>query len=502
MSSNISVRRTGLVVFSSRMISVFTGLVFLLLMTHTLSAQQFGLWEVILDIVTFACYPAGLLVFWATREIARGRLLGRTAIWMNLAFSLFGLALYFAFSVLSAARVQASTQTLLLAILLVPIGYWNQAANAVVSGHKPIVAGYSVIASEVCKLAVAVPALLIFHIGIGGVIVSVMAANVAQAATSTYMTREADVLRFDAAAGRSWLARSWLPSLTTLPYVLGVADTYIASLAAGGTTLVGYYQAAFAVATIAGYSFYLASALYPLLLRGGSDELTAATLDLTLLFGVPMAVGAAALAKPILFVLRPAYTEASTALTILAFAALVNSVSLILDQNLMGRDRVDADEKATFRHYLGSSIFFVSMVDLATAATYLASIYAVVSLGTANGWTRPTIIEAWAVAQLVVFSAFASIKAARARRAGRMVVARSLLNYIVGSALMGAFLAFAARSVDYGLGTLPFALELLGLGAAGVAIYTAYVLATEPSVRRLARFALGPILGRRAPSGG
>src|SRR5208283_581787 len=276
------------------MISVFTGLIFLLLMTHSLSTQQFGLCEVILDIVTFACYHAGRLVFWATRDIARGRLLGKTAIWMNMAFSLFGLALYFLFALLSAARVESSADTLLLAILLVPIGYWNQAANAVVSGHRPIVSGYSVIASEACKLLVAFPALLVFHAGIGGVVVSIMAANVAQAATSTYMTRDADALPFDPGAAKGWLARSWLPSLTALPYVLGVADTYIASLAASGTILVGYYQAAFAVATIAGYSFYLASALYPLLLRGGSDELTAATLDLTLLFGVPMAVGAAA----------------------------------------------------------------------------------------------------------------------------------------------------------------------------------------------------------------
>ena len=493
-------RRTGLVVFSSRMISVFTGLIFLLLMTHTLSTQQFGLWEVILDIVTFACYPAGLLVFWATRAIARGRLLGRTAIVMNMAFSLFGLVLYAIFSVLSAARVETSLETLLLAILLVPIGYWNQAANAVVSGHRPIVAGYSVIASEACKLVVAFPALLVFHAGIGGVVVSIMAANVAQAATSTYMTRDADALPFDAGAAKGWLARSWLPSLTALPYVLGVADTYIASLAASGTVLVGYYQAAFAVATIAGYSFYLASALYPLLLRGGSDELTAATLDLTLLFGVPMAVGAAALAKPILYSLRPTYTEASTALVILAFAALVNSVSLILDQNLMGRDRVDVDEKATFRRYLGSTIFFVSMVDLATAVAYLISVYLIVSIGIAGGWSTPAIIELWAVAQLVVFSVFASIKVNRARRSGRLVVARSLVNYIIGSALMGAFLAVAAHLEDYSIGALRLAVENVGLSAAGVAIYAAYLLITEPSARRLARIVLRPVLGRRETS--
>ena len=500
MSANISLRKTGLVVFSSRMISVFTGLVFLLLMTHSLSIKEFGLWEVILDIITFACYPAGLMVFWATREIARGRLLGKTAIGMNLASSLFGIILYVVFSLVSASRLQSNFETLLLAVLLVPIGYWNQAANAVVSGHNPIVAGYSVLASEASKLTVAFPALLVLHAGIGGVVVSIMAANGAQAATSTYLTRDADQLQFDAAKARSWLAMSWIPSLTTLPYVLGVADTYIASLAASGTTLVGYYQAAFAVATIAGYSFFLATALYPLLLRGASDELTAATLDLTLLFGLPMAVGAAILARPILYLLKPAYTEVSMALTILAFSALVYSVSLILDQNLMGRDRVDVDERAGVKHYLGSSIFFVATVDIATAVTYLISVYLVITLGLSAGWSTVSIIEAWASAQLVVFSCYAAVKINRARTLGRLVVGRSLVNYAIGSGIMAAFLVVVDRYFDFSLSTLAIAAELTLASLAAVGIYLAYVLATEHSVRRLVSSVLRPITGRAKPS--
>ena len=66
MTKQISVRRTGFVVFSFRIVSIFTGLAFLLMMTRTLSTAQFGLWEVVLDLVTFASYPAGLLVYWAT----------------------------------------------------------------------------------------------------------------------------------------------------------------------------------------------------------------------------------------------------------------------------------------------------------------------------------------------------------------------------------------------------------------------------------------------------
>jgi hypothetical protein len=65
---------------------------------------------------------------------------------------------------------------------------------------------------------------------------------------------------------------------------------------------------------------------------------------------------------------------------------------------------------------------------------------------------------------------------------------------------MGAFLAVGAHFADYSLGTLPFAAELVGLGAVGVAIYSAYVLTTEQSVRRMTRVVLSPVLGRPATS--
>src|ERR1035441_2110223 len=133
MAKPISVRRTGFVVFAFRIVSIFTGLIFLLMMTRTLSTSQFGLWEVVVDLVTFASYPAGLLVYWATRDIARGKLLGKTALGMNLALSAGGMVLYVGLSFLKGSRVgQSDLMTILLAILLVPIAYWNTAANAIV----------------------------------------------------------------------------------------------------------------------------------------------------------------------------------------------------------------------------------------------------------------------------------------------------------------------------------------------------------------------------------
>jgi O-antigen/teichoic acid export membrane protein len=494
MSKQISMRRTGLVVFSARIGSIFTGLVFLLLMTRSLSSQQFGLWEVILDVVTFASYPSGLLVYWATRDIARGQMKGKTALGINFALSAVGIGIYVGLSHFTAGTVKADWTTFLLAVLLVPIGYWNQAANAIVSGYNPVVAGYSVISSEACKLLVAIPALLVFHAGIDGVILALMAANLAQAATSTYLCTDALKLPFDLDAGKKWMTRSWLTSLTAIPYIVGIADTYVASLAAGGTILVGYYQAAFSVATLAGYSIYLAAALYPLLLRGGgSDELPTITLDLSLLFGIPLAVGAAALAKPILFILKPTYAEGSTALMILAFAALVASVGYFLDQTLSGRVTVDADDSARFTHYIHSDLFFVFLVNLGSTVTYIVAVFLIVFTARPQGTNFAPTLDLWAIAQLVVFSVFMVIRIPRVRRGGKLSLRPSFPKYVTGAILMGAFLALTSSYLSYGARSFEFGAEVVAIGLTGAVIYFGFVLATDATFRRLTRRLLRPI---------
>ncbi len=504
MAKRISVRRTGFAVFSFRLVSIFTGLAFLLMMTRSLSVSQFGLWEVVLDLVTFASYPAGILVYWATRDIARGRMLGKTALGMNMVLSLGGMALYAVLSFATSARIgHSDLTTMLLAIFLVPIAYWSQASNAIVSGYDPIVLGYSTMASEVSKLAFAYPLLIVFHVGIDGVIVSLMAANFAQAASSTLLARGALQLPFDPDSGRRWWRRAWLPSLATLPYILGIADTFVASLVAGGTMTVGFYQAAAAVATLAGYSYYLGAALYPLLLRGGagSEELPTITLDLSLLFGIPMAVGAATLAKPILFVLSPKsmyYVESTTALEILAFSALVYAMAQILDNVLSGRVTVDADDSAGFTHFLHSNLFFVFLVDIASAVAYVLSVLVIVAVGAHIGASPEAIIDAWAAAQLVVFSVFVAARVVRIRKSGKLSLRPSFLKYVTGSALMGVFFLAAGGYLSYHVRSLDFTEELAVIGILGVLIYFAFLFATDGNFRRLTRALLKPVIGPAA----
>lgn len=496
MAFSISLRKTGIVVFGARIASIFTGLVFLVMMTRYLSAQQFGLYEVITDLVTFGAYPAGVVTFWATRDVARGKMFGRTAVVLNLALSALGVALYIVLSVLSSYRIaSASLGTLFFAGLLVPVSYLNQAGNSVVQGHRPVVMGYAVITSEASKLLVAYPLLIVYKVGIEGVILAVFAANLAQSITSIALAGDAMSSPVTGAQARKWLTHGWLPMLTTLPLMMGVADTFVASIAAGGTTLVGHYQAAFSVATLAGYSLYLATAMYPLLLKGGSDDVAMMTLDLTLVFGIPMAVAAAVLASPILHLLNPQYADASTALAILAITAVFITVASVFDALLIGKDRVDVNEDSNFAAYLRSSIVFVAKANIALATAYLVLVFSSVYAGIALGLSRGETIDLWAVSQLAVFIASISVKARRVRSVGNVTVPRSLAYYIGAAVVMAGVLYLLEPLIVYGKGTFYLAGELVLVGVAGLAVYAAIVLALDRTMRQFLARALRQTLG-------
>ena len=248
MTSRIRLRSTGLLVFGSRLVSVVTGLGFLVMVARWLEPSKLGLWEFILDLVTFSSYPVSVLSFWVTRDVARRRMVGKTAIFVAMAMSGGGIAIYLILGMLTYSRVATSVAPFLLAIILVPASYWNQISSSIVAGYRPAAAGSSLLVSEVCKLLSAYPLLFVFKAGISGVIIALLVAYLAQSVVATYATRSASAGELRLSEAKRWLGAAWLPAMSILPYFVGIADTFVASLAFG-TALTGYYQAAFSVAS-------------------------------------------------------------------------------------------------------------------------------------------------------------------------------------------------------------------------------------------------------------
>ena len=494
MTASYGLRSSGLLVFTGRIISAFTGLLFTVMVARWLSPSNFGTWEVITTMVTFSAYPVGVAAYWATRDVARGRMIGRTALYYGAVLSGLGLLIYFGFTYVTYSRIASSLVPFLLGVILVPLSYWSAVANSIVQGFKPGVYGYSLVISEVAKLGVAYDALYVDKLGIDGVIVALMAAYFVQSVVSTYFVRMTASERFDVPQARRWSRLAWLPAVSYLPTVLAVADTYVAALGFG-TALVGYYQVAFTVASVVGYSSGLAFSLYPLLLRGGDERLPAQSIEYSLLFALPMAAGSIAIAGPILYLFGTKYLPGTMGLSILAVMFVFTTLSWIVDQTLLGTEKADLGERPSFRALIRSNLLFVPTVNIIYGVVYVSSLYLSLSYASSSGYSASSSVALWATVELFATVAFMLVKARRAGRYARLLPGMSAVYYVVSAAVMaGVVYLLSGAVLIQGVGTLDYGSRLIGLSLFGGAVYFGLVYVLDSRFRDLAQAFLRRIL--------
>ena len=71
LKSKIRLRYSGLVVFTSRLISIAAGLAFVLMIIRNVAEEQFGIWGNLSDVLSYFILLSTVFPFWATRFVAR-----------------------------------------------------------------------------------------------------------------------------------------------------------------------------------------------------------------------------------------------------------------------------------------------------------------------------------------------------------------------------------------------------------------------------------------------
>lgn len=485
----IAPRRTGVVVFGAWIVSIFTGFLFITMVTHRLTTPQFGLLEVVTDIVAFATYPVRLISFWAARDTGRGKKIGKSAVFGNLAISVGGCGVFALFAFLGNSALVSSATLFSAALVLVPIAYWYRSANYILQVHHPQATAYTLLMSEGSKIAVGYVMIFALRLGLTGVLLSLAVSNVVQAVVGTYYIRDTMEGSLSLGQLKTWLGNGWLALFNSIPSVIANADTYVAFLVTGGYTLTGYYQGAFAIASMVGYSGFLSAALYPLLLRGAAEKVIANLFDLSMMVGIPMAVGVAALAPQFLYLLSRQYLISTVPLMILGFSELAQAFDLLLDKSLMGKDTSDLAERNKVKSLLKGDLFFVPMANLLYGGVYIGSVAVIAYVGIATGMPYQETITIWAIDELVVALAIAALKVRRLGLAAFAGTGRSLFNYSLCSAAMAAVVWLVAPHVlAFNMPTLYFGLRfLLVIGLGGIVYFAALAAIDTKARERIAQ---------------
>ena len=86
--SGIRVTYSGLIAFVVGIGSIFTGLLFVLIVTRRLSPEEFGSWAVIGSMISYFIISETIVSYWTARQIARNEKVGKTSVFSSSFFSL------------------------------------------------------------------------------------------------------------------------------------------------------------------------------------------------------------------------------------------------------------------------------------------------------------------------------------------------------------------------------------------------------------------------------
>jgi O-antigen/teichoic acid export membrane protein len=93
--SELRIQYSGLIIFTAQIISVATGMAFILLLTRNMTKPQYGVWSNIFDLTGYFLLFSGFIPFWATRFVARGKEgAAKTALLTNLILAIASAAIY------------------------------------------------------------------------------------------------------------------------------------------------------------------------------------------------------------------------------------------------------------------------------------------------------------------------------------------------------------------------------------------------------------------------
>ena len=220
----------GAVFFISNIYSIFTGLVFTVIVTRSLTISEFGLWSMLSQYLAYTVIPLSNIVsFWTVRHVARGfEQASKTGILFGIILFSVGFPIYLLTAFLASLSFSQPLSILLLATPQVATLIFLGALSAIATGLSPIHIGISNIVFETSKIVAAYSLVRVSKLGLVGAILSVIFAQVIQIIYLIYVLRKTIIKSvIDFSLLKKWFKLSWLPVYELLSSVVGGLDVLV-----------------------------------------------------------------------------------------------------------------------------------------------------------------------------------------------------------------------------------------------------------------------------------
>ena len=498
---DIRVTYSGLLGFVVAMGGMIAGLAFTIIVTRQLEPEEFGAWAIIGSMVSYSVAAGPIVSYWTTRQVARGRPVGKTSM-VSTSFFAGGSIPVYVLSVYLFSNIESAfLDSMLLGAILIPVLFVQGTLSAINLGSKPHAVSIGMAAFQFLKIPAGLALVFFLGLGLDGAILAVFAAHLSDIAVQLRYARPRLAVPTDFAYLKGWIKQAWIPLYSRVPRVLSTLDIIIYTVITGSVVGVAYYAAALVVAKAVGRAGQISQALSPkLLAEGGRDHITE-NLTWMMYFAIPLVILAVLFSRHAMFLLNPEYAGAWMAGALLAFGMFLRVIMKFLRSVLTGTDDVDVEEPSAAA-LLRSRLFLVGTVENAYYAVYLVVLAA--SMYTFRDLPEPELVVAWSSVMLAISAPFLSYYVMLARKhVPFRVPYGSVLRYVAGGAGMTVVFMFTNEHVViFDVSIYSYLPGLLLEMTICCATYLGITYAIDRKARTLFRMVLLEIASRRKNAGG
>jgi O-antigen/teichoic acid export membrane protein len=352
---------SGLLYLFVGLSSIATGLAFSLIITRTLTAEEFGTWSLIHAVIGYLLISQSVISFWTTRGIARGSDLGKTSFVSSLMFSIGIIPIYILIVISSFENSNIIQPSMIFALILVPLFLLSRNLTAINAGFQPHVVSYTLLVLEFSRVFIVFIFVYLLDLGLDGAIFALFLAQLIQVSYQTYLARTKLKAKFQFNLLKNWIKLSWLTIYSAGPNLLRNFDLALYTIITSSVIGVAFYAISLTIGRLVSHSEKLSQGLYPKLLSGGDYSHISNNFSLLLLFGLPLVGLSIVFSKPGLYALNPIYQEATLIVILLSLRTFFLSFSHTIERTLTGIEKIDVTEKPSIRSFLKRTYRYVKL---------------------------------------------------------------------------------------------------------------------------------------------
>jgi len=471
--SDIRVTYSGLIAFATSLTAVFTGLMFTLIITRTLTPEEFGTWSLILSLITYSLVIEPLISYWTTRDIARGEQVGKTSIIASGVSSIGGSFIFLIIAYILTQQTNVEQDIIFLSIILVPLGFIKNILHAINIGWKPQASSYGILVSEIIKVPLGLYFVYFLQMGILGVLITFVIAYIFNIFILIYFAKVKILNKFQKKFVKKWIKNSLFTLYLNGATIVIKLDILIFVLIIDSVEIVAIFTVAMIVSSLTAHAAAISSATYPKLLSGERGSYLQKNITRFVYFSVPLSLISIFFAKPALFALNPIYEVAIICVILLTIRTILTSTNNVLSGFIYGIDTVDKNINSGIKDYFKSSISRVTLIKFIFNLSYLIGLTIGLIVLKQNLINELDLIIFWSGIALITQIPYTVYLSLRVRKHFDVKLeSKNILKYIF-SGIISFFIPFliSENFLEYSNNVLEFIPRLLVFILLGIGIY-------------------------------